>query len=123
VTRPLWSPDGRYILFAHTPNDSIYRVHADGADEPQQLAKVETATFLSSISPDGKRVAFAAGDPFTGMEVFRRRSAEGLCLHVAIQAAAQQIPNRIRRFFRELLEVDRPAQHFRQRVRDRLAFE
>ena len=26
---PLWSPDGKYILFAH--NDSIYRVHADGA--------------------------------------------------------------------------------------------
>jgi serine/threonine-protein kinase len=66
---PLWSPDAKYILFAHTPNDSIYRVHADGSGEPQQLAKVETATFLSSLSPDGKRVAFAAGDPFTGMEV------------------------------------------------------
>ncbi len=66
---PLWSPDGKYILFAHTPNDSIYRVHADGAGEPQQLAKVETATFLSSISPDGKRVAFAAGNPFTTMQV------------------------------------------------------
>jgi dipeptidyl aminopeptidase/acylaminoacyl peptidase len=42
----LWSPDGKYILFAHQPNDSINRVHADGAGEPQQLAKVETATFL-----------------------------------------------------------------------------
>jgi Tol biopolymer transport system component/predicted Ser/Thr protein kinase len=66
---PLWSPDGKYILFAHTPNDSIYRVHADGAGEPQLLAKVETATFLSSISPGGKRVAFAAGNPFTTMQV------------------------------------------------------
>jgi serine/threonine protein kinase len=66
---PLWSPDGKYILFAHTPNDSIYRVHADGAGEPQQLGKVETVTFLSSISPDGKRLAFAAGNPFTVMQV------------------------------------------------------
>jgi serine/threonine-protein kinase len=66
---PLWSPDGKYILFGHMPNDSIYRVHADGAGEPQQLAKVETATFPSSISPDGKRVAFVTGNPFTGMEI------------------------------------------------------
>jgi TolB protein len=29
-TSPLWSPDGKYILFAHQPNDTIYRVHADG---------------------------------------------------------------------------------------------
>jgi Tol biopolymer transport system component/predicted Ser/Thr protein kinase len=68
-TSPLWSPDGKYILFAHQPNDTIYRVHADGAGEPQQLAKVEAATFLSSISPDGKRVAFVTGNPFTGTEV------------------------------------------------------
>src|ERR1700733_156975 len=66
---PLWSPDGKYIFFVHTPNDSIYRVRADGAGEPQQLAKVETGTFFSSISPDGKRAAFASGNPFTGMGV------------------------------------------------------
>jgi eukaryotic-like serine/threonine-protein kinase len=65
----LWSPDGKYILFAHQPNDSINRVHADGAGEPQQLAKVETATFPSSISPDGKRVALVTGNPFTGTEI------------------------------------------------------
>ncbi len=67
---PLWSPDGKYILFAHMPNDSVYRVHSDGAGDPQQLAKVETATFPSSITPDGKRVAFVTGNPFTGMEIF-----------------------------------------------------
>jgi Tol biopolymer transport system component len=66
---PLWSPDGKYILFGHQPNDSIYRVHADGGGEPQQLAKVETATFPSSISPDGKRVAFVTGNPFAGTEI------------------------------------------------------
>jgi WD40 repeat protein len=66
---PLWSPDGKYILFEHQPNSGIYQVRADGAGEPQQLAKVETATFLSSISPDGKRLAFAAGNPFTAMQV------------------------------------------------------
>jgi len=68
-TSPLWSPDGKYILFAHSPNEGIYRVHADGAGEPERLAKVETATFLSSISPDGKRLAFATGNPFTAMQV------------------------------------------------------
>jgi Tol biopolymer transport system component/predicted Ser/Thr protein kinase len=68
-TSPLWSPDGKYILFTHQPNGGIYRIRADGAGEPQRLAKVETATFPSSISPDGKRVAFVAGNPFTAMEV------------------------------------------------------
>jgi serine/threonine protein kinase/Tol biopolymer transport system component len=66
-TSPLWSPDGKYILFVHTPNNGIYRVRADGAGEPQRLAKVEG--FPSSISPDGKRVAFATGNPFTAMQV------------------------------------------------------
>ena len=68
-TSPLWSTDGKYILFAHGPNGGFYRVRADGAGEPQRLAKVEGTTFPSSISPDGKRVAFAAGNPFTAMQV------------------------------------------------------
>jgi eukaryotic-like serine/threonine-protein kinase len=68
-TSPLWSPDSAYILFAHLPNAGIYRVRADGSGEPQRLAKVEGTTFLSSISPDGKRVAFATGNPFTAMQV------------------------------------------------------
>jgi Tol biopolymer transport system component/predicted Ser/Thr protein kinase len=68
-TSPLWSPDGKYILFAHQPNGGFYRVRADGAGVPQQLVKSETPTFPSSISPDAKRVAFAAGNPFTAMEV------------------------------------------------------
>jgi Tol biopolymer transport system component len=67
---PLWSPDGKTILFAlsNQSNDGIYRVRADGAGEPQRLMKSES-TFPSSISPDGQRVAFAAGNPFTAMEV------------------------------------------------------
>jgi serine/threonine-protein kinase len=68
-TSPLWSPDGQYILFAHQPNGGIYRVRADGAGEPQQLVKSGNTTFPSSISPDGKRVAFESGNPFTAMEV------------------------------------------------------
>jgi serine/threonine-protein kinase len=68
-TSPLWSPDGKYILFMHLPNNGIYRVRADGAAEPQQLAKVEGTTYPSSISPDGKRVALAAGNPFTAVQV------------------------------------------------------
>jgi len=68
-TSPLWFPDGKYILFAHQPNGGIYRVRADGAGVPQQLAKSETTTFPSSISPDGKRVAFVAGNPFTAIQV------------------------------------------------------
>jgi eukaryotic-like serine/threonine-protein kinase len=69
---PVWSPDGTHILFAVAgPNAGIYWVSADGAAEPQLLAKSDVVLPLpTAFSPDGGRVVFISGNPFTAMDVW-----------------------------------------------------
>jgi serine/threonine-protein kinase len=64
---PVWLPDGKHILFGvwNQPNAGLFWTRADGLGEPRQLLKQEGIA-PSSISPDGKRVAFQRGDPSTG---------------------------------------------------------
>ncbi len=58
---PLWTPDGRGIVFhtAFHQASGIYWVRADGMGEPQLLMGANgKPSFPSSISPDGKRLAY-----------------------------------------------------------------
>ena len=45
----MWSPDGRYIVFAGT--------RSDGAGKPQPLTESKNRQIPFSFPPDGKRVA------------------------------------------------------------------
>jgi serine/threonine-protein kinase len=70
---PVWSPDGTHILFAvgNQPDQGIYWVRADGAGEPRLVAKIDSVLPLpTAFSPDGTRVAFVSGNPFTAMDVW-----------------------------------------------------
>jgi WD40 repeat protein len=69
---PLWFPDGKYILFESglQANSGVYRIRSDGSGEPQRLSEAKAMEHASSLSPDGKRVAIEAGNPFTGMNVW-----------------------------------------------------
>ncbi len=55
-TIPLWSPDGRYIVFQKNQG-AIYWTRSDGASQPQPLTESKVTQFPHSFTSDGKRLA------------------------------------------------------------------
>ena len=57
---PVWSPDGRYIVFAG--KGGIFWTRSDGAGKPQplqtQVPQSKNSQFPFSVTPDGKRLAW-----------------------------------------------------------------
>jgi len=54
---PLWSPDGRYIVFSDVGN-GLVAVRADGATQPQPLTQRTFYQTPSSFTLDGRRLAY-----------------------------------------------------------------
>lgn len=56
-----WTPDGKYLVFAG--GGQLWRIPAEGG-EPQALGlKPHKGSTTLSVHPDGRRIAFTAGDP------------------------------------------------------------
>jgi serine/threonine-protein kinase len=66
VDYPNWTPDGKHIISAY-PGPSGFGLawyRADGSGgEPQVLLDSNVRVFPSSVSPDGKRIAYTRIDP------------------------------------------------------------
>ena len=71
ATNPVWSPDGEWIVFSGTRgNDDLSRVRADGSGAPEPLLKRTRSRVPTSISPDGRFLAFTEDSPETASDVW-----------------------------------------------------
>ena len=65
---PLWSPDGRYLVFQSA--GGMFWTRADGADKPQPLTRSQVSQVPNSFSPDGTRLVFSELRPGGGSLVW-----------------------------------------------------
>jgi serine/threonine-protein kinase len=65
---PIWSPDGRYILFEAT--GGMFWTRSDGAGKPQPLTQSRSLQVPWSFAADGKRLAFHEINPETGYDLW-----------------------------------------------------
>ena len=56
---PVWSPDGRYVVYSGRGAGALYRVATDGGTRPELLLRSKTLVFAKSWSPDGRYLIYA----------------------------------------------------------------
>ena len=69
---PVWSPDGQWIVFAsgRSGNFQMYKMHADGSDEPTLIQASPHYQWATSWSSDGTLLAYMEEHPETGDDVW-----------------------------------------------------
>ena len=83
---PVWSPDGRFVVFQKL--GGMFWTRADGAGKPQQLTRSTAVQLPFSFSPDGTHLAYSEQTPGAGAEIrtVRVESAGG-----QLRAAAAEV--------------------------------
>jgi len=69
---PIWSADGRRFIYASTVDgpQNLYRVVADGSDDPERLTEGPLPHWASSVSPDGKHLLYVETHPESGNDIW-----------------------------------------------------
>ena len=68
-SKPLWTPDGRHLVYRSAVDQSLWWTRADGSGDPQRLLQVPTGNGVSvsatAFSPDGRFLVYSAtGDVY-----------------------------------------------------------
>jgi Tol biopolymer transport system component len=70
---PLWAPDGRHLVFASDADRGIYNLYwrrADGVGTVERLTRSPHAQHPSSMSPDGRLLAYMEIGPATAADIW-----------------------------------------------------
>ena len=70
---PLWAPDGRHLVFASDADRGIYNLYwrrADGVGTVERLTRSPHAQHPSSLSPDGRLLAYTEISPATAGDIW-----------------------------------------------------
>jgi Tol biopolymer transport system component len=70
---PLWAQDGAHLVFASDADGGIYNLYwrrADGAGTVERLTRSRYVQYPSSLSPDGRLLAYMEINPATGADIW-----------------------------------------------------
>jgi serine/threonine-protein kinase len=65
---PIWSPNGRYIVYGS--QEGLSWTRADGAGKPQPLIRTKNTAFPWSFTPNGNRLAYTELRPETAYDLW-----------------------------------------------------
>ena len=66
---PVWTPDGKHLVYASVTDKAIWWIRADGAGEPQRLLAGQNTLAPWSFSQDGKFLSYSETTPDTKADV------------------------------------------------------
>jgi serine/threonine-protein kinase len=70
---PLWAPDGRHLVFASDADRGIHNLYwrrADGVGTVERLTRSPHVQHPSSMSPDGRLIAYTELNPVTATDIW-----------------------------------------------------
>ena len=67
---PAWTPDGKHVIYRGTRQGArnVYRKSSDGSGDEERLTTSDNLQTPTSLSPDGKQLAFTEVDRTTGQD-------------------------------------------------------